>query len=218
MKAWLLGASGAWGRAFAVELVGRGYDLVALGRHDAPELSGWARDRGRSWTFVPFDLAAPDAAGLPSEVPDLVLVTAAATEGDVAQLVQANYVGVVRLVEHVLVGMRQRGRGRIGLLLGQNARLGLAGLAAYSASQAALWTWAEATQAELRASKERGVTLTRVFPPRTASATQAFLSARSGHRPRVHRPRPGPLLDGVLAGKSRVGRRPWLAALATAFR
>ena len=59
-----------------------------------------------------------------------------------------------------------------------------------------------------------GVTLTVVIPPRTASATQRYVARQSGHSPRLHEPDARGLLRGILAGRRRVGRRPWLAALA----
>ena len=51
--------------------------------------------------------------------------------------------------------MAARGSGRIGVLVPQNARLGLAGLGDLAAPQAALWTWAEALGEELRAAGRR---------------------------------------------------------------
>jgi hypothetical protein len=113
--------------------------------------------------------------------------------------------------------MLGRGRGRIAVLVPQNARLGLAGLGDFSAPQAALWTWCEARRDEL--AREAGeVSLTLVIPPRTASATQRFVAARSGHRARLSTPDASGLLRAILAGKRRAGRRPVLAALAMLVR
>ena len=107
--------------------------------------------------------------------------------------------------------------GRIGVLVPQNARLGLAGLGDFSAAQAALWTWCESRRGELDGDA-RHVSLTVVIPPRTASAAQRFVAERSGHRARLSPPDATPLVRAILAGKRRAGRRPWLAALAMLVR
>lgn len=215
MIAWVLGASGAWGRAMALDLSARGYDIVALGRRTLPEAQAWAAACGRVWEHLPFDLTAPSTTALPPTAPDVLICAGASTLGTRADLIQANYLAVAELADWALERMRARGAGRVGIFLGQNARLGMAGIGDYSASQAALWTWAESRQAELRGA---GVTLTRVIPPRTASPTQRFLAERSGHHAALGRPSSCELVDGILAGRRQVGRRPWLASLAMLLR
>ena len=217
MRAWICGASGAWGRAIALRLLRDGYDVVALGRRDVGELTAWATRLGRGWRYVPLDLTEVDVAALPREAPDLLFSAAIATAGDRATLVRANFLGPAAVIEHAIGLMEAAGAGRVGVLLGQNARLGLAGLGDVSAGQAALWTWCEAQQADL-ARRGSAVTLTRLIPPRTASSTQRLLAARSGHRPRLRRPDAGPLVAAVLAGSRRGGRRPVGAGLSTLFR
>ena len=199
----------------AIELLERGYDVVALGRSNPRALADWAASRGRAWSFARFDLADPCFRDLPTRAPDVLVCAAGVVDGDPTRLVQANYVAVSQLIRQTADGMRPRG-GRIGLFLPQNARLGLRGLGEYSAAYAALWTWAEAFQSELRC--ERKVTLTRVIPPRAASPTQRALVARSGRTARTHRPNAAPLVDAILSGRPRAGRPPWLAALSTALR
>jgi len=213
--AWVLGASGVWGRAVANELLDRGYDIVALGRTNPRALADWAASRARAWSFARFDLVDPCLRNLPTQAPDVLVCAAGVVDGDATRLVEANYVAVSQLIRWTGDGMRLRG-GRIGLFLPQNARLGLRGLGEYSAAYAALWTWAEAFQAELRC--ERKVTLTRVIPPRAASTTQRTLTDRSGRTVRTHRPEAAPLVDAILSGRPRAGRPPWLAALSTALR
>lgn len=217
MRAWIIGASGAWGRAIALRLLRDGYDVVALGRRDVGELVAWATRLGRGWQHVPLDLTHVDDAALPTDAPDILFCAAIATDGDRANLMQASFLGPAAVIEHAIDLMEAAGVGRIGVLLGQNARVGLAGLGDVSAGQAALWTWCEALQADLT---RRGstVTLTRLIPPRTASPTQRLLAARSGHRPRLRRPDAQPLVAAVLAGASRGGRRPIGAALSTLIR
>jgi NAD(P)-dependent dehydrogenase (short-subunit alcohol dehydrogenase family) len=213
--AWVLGASGVWGRAVAVELLDRGYDIVALGRSNPQALAEWAASRARDWSFARFDLVDPCLRDLPTHAPDVLVCAAGVIDGDAVRLVAANYVAVSQLIRQTADSMRLRG-GRIGLFLPQNARLGLRGLGEYSAAYAALWTWAEAFQAELRGDSK--VTLTRVIPPRAASTTQRVLAARSRRTMRTHRPQAAPLVDAILSGRPRAGRPPWLAALSTALR
>jgi NAD(P)-dependent dehydrogenase (short-subunit alcohol dehydrogenase family) len=223
--AWVLGASGTWGGAVARDLLGRGYDVVALGRHDAPAIAAAAAGIGRAWSFVELDLAKLDGAvvaaatveAMVGGVPDILVVCSAATGLDREASVRANYLAPATVVTEVLREMLARGSGRIGLFVGQNARLGLAGLADFSAAQGALWTWCEATRGGLDAAG-RGVTLTRVIPPRAASATQRWVADRSGHTARLHEPRAHDLVGAIMAGRRHAGRRPTLAALALLFR
>jgi short-subunit dehydrogenase len=227
--AWLTGATGAWGGAFARALLGAGYDVLALGRRDAPHLAARAGELGRTWGCVELDLAATVSladlrmaieATAPEPfrgVPDVLIHAAVSIDGDRATLAQTDYLAPAALVTEVSKAMLERGSGRIGVLVPQNARLGLAGLGDLAASQAALWTWSEARRGELERVGD-GVTLTVVIPPRTASATQRYVARQSGHSARLHEPDANGLLRGILAGRRRVGRRPWLAALAMVSR
>jgi short-subunit dehydrogenase len=222
MIAWIVGASGTWGGTMASELLEHGYDLVALGRTDVPALQARAGQLGKRWSFLALDLTSDSVGAVVEEalaggVPDVVLICSAATGSDRETLCRVNYLAPVVIIERASRAMAEAGRGRIGVFLGQNARLGMAGVGEFSASQGALWTWCEAFQAELAASA-RGVTLTRVIPPRAASGTQAWLVERSGHTASLHAPAARPLLNGLLAGKRRIGRRPVLAALAMLVR
>ncbi len=214
--AWITGASGAWGHAFAWALLEDGYDVIALGRHDTPDLAERAAALGRGWTSHRFDLATRRAP-LPEGVPDLLIHAAVSIEGGREALAQADYLAPVDLIESIARGMLRRGSGRIGVLVPQNARLGLAGLGDFSAAQAALWTWSEALRDDL-AKDPREVTLTLVIPGRTSSSTQRFVSERSGHGARLSTTDATPLLRSILAGDRRAGRRPWLAAMAMLFR
>ncbi len=214
--AWITGATGAWGGALASGLLDAGYDVVALGRRDAPELADRARGLGRRWTFAPFDLT-DLTPSLPAGTPDVLVHAAVSTRGDLAALATADYLAPAALIESVVMAMRDRGTGRIGVLVPQNARLGLAGLGDFSAAQAALWTWCEARRDEL-ARDPGDVSLTIVIPPRTASATQRFVAEASGHEARLGSPDATGLLRGILGGSRHAGRRPVLAALAMVFR
>jgi short-subunit dehydrogenase len=213
---WITGAGGAWGSAIARVLLDDGHDVVALGRHDVPALAEHANRLGRSWSFEPYDLAEPEAP-LPDGLPGVLVHAAVSTEGDRAALTQTNYLGPVALIDTVAQRMLRRGCGHIGVLVPQNARLGLAGLGDFSAPQSALWTWCEARRDEL-AADPRDVTLTVVIPGRTSSPTQRFVSERSGHQARLAPPAAGPIVRAILAGRRRAGRRPYLAAAAMLVR
>jgi short-subunit dehydrogenase len=227
--AWLTGATGAWGGAFGRSLLESGFDVLALGRHDATELAVLAARLGRAWGFLELDLATPPnledlqarvalmAPGALQAVPDVLVHAAISTIGDRAALATADYLAPAALIDEVSKVMLERDHGRIGVLVPQNGRLGLAGLADLSAPQAALWTWCESRRGELERAGP-GVTLTVVIPPRAASATQRYVAHQSGHSARLHEPDANGLLRGILAGRRRVGRRPWLAALAMIFR
>jgi NAD(P)-dependent dehydrogenase (short-subunit alcohol dehydrogenase family) len=227
--AWLTGATGAWGGAFGRALLESGFDVLALGRHDAPQLVARAGELGRTWGFVELDLSTPlDLEGLQARValmapvalqgtPDVLVHAAVSTDGDRAALTTADYLAPVTLIDDVTREMLERRSGRIGVLVPQNARLGLAGLADLSAPQAALWTWCESRRGELERGGP-GVTLTVVIPPRAASATQRYVARQSGHSARLQEPDARGLLRGILAGRRHVGRRPWLAALAMLVR
>ncbi len=225
MIAWVVGASGAWGHAVSRDLLSRGYDVVALGRHNCPDLAAEAKRLKRKWSFARLDLAASDrvAAGVAARkaikgagagIPDVLFLCAAVTGKDRETTVRSNYVVPASLIEQAAAVMTGHGGGRIGVFVAQNARLGMAGLGDYSAAQAALWTWCEAFRGELKTRHSR-VTLTRVIPPRTASPTQQWVSERSGHKARLHPPKAQAIVSAVLAGKRRAGRRPVLAALST---
>jgi len=214
--AWVTGASGSWGGAVTLELFRRGYDVAALGRHDVPALAAWAERVGRHWSFVPLDLSAGGAVAS-DETPDVLVHCAVSTEGDREALIRANYLAPTALLDTVADAMLKRGSGRIGVFMAQNARLGLEGLADYSAPQGALWTWCESLQEELEPI-EGAVTLTRVIPPRTSSAAQRFVTSRSGRTAKLYEPNAAPLVSAILAGKRRAGRRPLLVAAAMALR
>ena len=95
--AWLTGATGAWGGAFARALLEAGYDVLALGRRDAPDLAARAGELGRTWGFVELDLAATVSfadlrvaieATAPEPlrgVPDVLIHAAVSIDGDRAR-------------------------------------------------------------------------------------------------------------------------------------
>jgi len=223
--AWLTGATGAWGGAFALALLDSGYDVLTLGRRDTAALASQADELGRICGIVELDLSASASfaelrAAAPEPLrrtPDVFIHAAVSPEGDRAALVGADYLAPAALIDDVARAMLERGSGRMGVLVPQNARLGMAGLGDLSSAQAALWTWCEAKRDEL-AHGDRDVTLTVVIPPRTASATQRVVARQSGHSTRLSPADANGLLRTILAGRRHAGRRPILAALAMVFR
>ncbi len=212
--AWVSGASGFWGRKIILALLRRGWQVIALSRTEPLALMQWAEAQGHSLRWQPFDLARPDWQALEAlPTPGAAFHCAACLdESDFAGMVTVNVIHGIQLLETIITRMRVEGRGRLGVLLGQNGRLGLPGLAPFSATQGALWTWAEGTQRELKGCQ---IAISLVFPPRAPSALQQQLARHLNHPPRPKVPKTAdPLVAGVLAGKRRVGRKPWLAALA----
>ncbi|MCS6814240.1 MAG: NAD-dependent epimerase/dehydratase family protein [Cyanobacteria bacterium] len=244
--AWVTGATGFWGRNVTLSLLRLGWQVVALSRSEPADLMAWATSRNQSCRWVAFDLNAPDWGALAAlDTPQALFHCAVAWDTAIAPLLQPNVVTPIQLIETTLTRMQPTGYGRVGVFLGQNGRLGLPGLGHFSATQAALWTWAEAKSRDLLAHKSLtaattstitnlipsstlqhptlngstllpGFSLSLVFPPRAPSELQAQLAARLPKPPRM-KPPPNAdrLVRGVLQGKRRVGRRPWLAALAT---
>jgi len=152
----ITGCSTGIGRACAIEFARRGYEVVATGR-DAGDLA---------------DL--PVAAGLALDVTDDASVAAAVAEaGEIDVLVNnagitawgpvelvpvditrrvfdTNVVGVLRVTQRVLPGMRERRRGRI-VNVSSAALRGLPLLGTYAASKAALEVFTETLRLELEA-------------------------------------------------------------------
>lgn len=212
--AWVTGASGFWGRNVCLSLLRAGWRVRALSRTKPEDVIGWASANGREVAWAPLDLRTLDLeALLAGDAPHALFHCAALISDDLDAMLDVNFRAPVRLIDPTLARMQARGDGRIGVFMGQNARLGLPGLEQFSATQAALWTWAEARQRSLRGTQ---VTLTLVFPPRAPSRLQGELAARSGRRPKVSRHAGADkLVAAVLAGRRRAGRRPILAGLST---
>ena len=109
--------------------------------------------------------------------------------------------------------MQEAGEGRIGIFLGQNGRIGLPNLGHFSATQGAMWTWAES---QSRVASISNVSLSLVFPPRAPSDLQAQLAEKLSKPPKLStRPTADDLVKNVLLGYQRVGRRPIIAGIST---
>ncbi len=213
--AWVTGATGFWGRNVTLSLLRLGWQVVALTRAEPTQLLAWATSQGQHCRWVRFDLNTPDWDTIATlEPPHALFHCAVAWEDTIEPLLQANVATPIHLISFTLTQMQALDSGRIGVFLGQNGRLGLPNLGHFSATQAALWTWAEATSRELTTSPTLSLSL--VFPPRAPSDLQTTLASRLVKPPKLKRPPTADrLVRGVLSGQRRVGRRPWLAALAT---
>lgn len=174
--AWITGASSGIGRALAVRLAERGWQVAASAR-DAGALAALAAEAPqhiRAWPLDVTDAAATGrAAALIVEAMgplELCIFNAgtyrrdsAATfaAGDVRALIEVNLMGVVHGLDAVLPAMLARRGGRIAVVSSLAGEVGLPGAAAYAVSKAALIRMCEALQPELRAA---GVALSIVKP------------------------------------------------------
>jgi len=215
--AWVTGATGYWGRKFSLALLRQGWSVIALCRSEPRELLSWAEAQGGQFSWCPFDFEDPDYLekldSLPT--PQALFHCSALYDESLERMFSVNVFQPVKLISQVQARMAQQGGGRIGILLGQNGRLGLPGLGAFSATQGALWTWAEATARSWRKGHEN-LSLTLVFPPRAPSRLQGSLAHALGKtvrlKPLKHADE---LVHAVLSGAPLCGRRPLIAGLLT---
>jgi NADP-dependent 3-hydroxy acid dehydrogenase YdfG len=210
--AWVTGGSGFWGRNVSLCLLRKNWQVTVLCRSEPKDLIAWAKAQNQMLQWQAFDLVNPDWDSLPA-APQALFHCAGGWDEELAVMWQTNVAAPMQLIEQVLPHMQAAGQGQIGVFLGQNGRIGLPGLGKFSATQAALWTWAEA---QSRSLKDSPISLSLVFPPRAPSTLQAQLAQQLTKPPKIKRqPQAEPLVAGVLAGRRRVGRWPWLAAMST---
>ena len=220
--ALVTGASSGIGRAIAVELASRKFDLVLTARREArlqtlgAEL---ARLYGVGTTVVAIDLAAPQAATeLHDRVCEMdpsidVLVNSAGVgnHGDFAstdwlvehRMIQLNIVALTELTKLVLAGMLGRRAGRILNVASTAAFKPGPFYAVYAATKAYVLSFSEALQQELSGT---GVTATALCP---GSTSTSFASAAGIQRKRLLRLLPTMRPDvvarcavkGLLAGR-----------------
>lgn len=215
--AWVSGASGYWGRKTVMSLLRRNWQVIALSRQEPKDLPAWAIAQQKSLFWQPLDLEAPDWTSalddLPS--PQAMFHCIATFDEEFERMLRVNVVQSSRLIELAADRMQTLQAGRIGVFLGQNGRLGMPGLGTFSATQGALWTWSEA-KARLLKQHHPDVKLSLVFPERAPSHLQGQLAQRLDRAVKLNPPETADdLVQGVLAGKKRVGRKPLLAGLST---
>lgn len=215
--AWVSGASGYWGRKTVMSLLRRNWQVIALSRQEPKDLPAWAIAQQKSLFWQPLDLEALDWATMLNDLPSpqAMFHCAAMFDEDFERMLRVNVVQSARLIELAADRMQTLQAGRIGVFLGQNGRLGLPGLGTFSATQGALWTWSEA-KAKLLKQHHPDVKLSLVFPERAPSRLQGELAQRLDRTVKLNPPETADdLVQGVLAGKKRVGRKPLFAGLST---
>ncbi|KJH72660.1 SDR family NAD(P)-dependent oxidoreductase [Aliterella atlantica] len=212
--AWVTGATGFWGRNVVLSLLRLDWRVVALTRSKPEELMAWARSQNKELVWQHCDLQNFFLQQLQELEPPSALFHCAAIFDSIATMMQVNVISPIGIIESVLPAMQATGEGRIGIFLGQNGRIGLPNLGYFSATQGALWTWAESQSRTL--AQQGNVSLSLVFPPRAPSDLQAQLAEKLSKPPKLStRPTADDLVKKVLLGHRRVGRRPILAGIST---
>jgi short-subunit dehydrogenase len=173
------GASSGLGAALAKELAARGWrvgliarrsELLAQTKQEIVDGGGAAEtftadvtDNAQVVTAIesftdslgPIELAIACAGFAPPET-----VRPIAT-GDIRQMIEVNYLGVVHTLAAALPGMLDRGHGHLAAVSSLAAYKGLPSMCGYSASKAAVNTFLEGLRLELRGS---GVAVTTLCP------------------------------------------------------
>lgn len=212
--AWVTGATGFWGQNVVLSLLRLDWRVVALTRSEPEELIVWARSQNKELVWQHCDLQNFSLQQLQELEPPSALFHCAAIFDSIETMMQVNVISPIGIIESVLPAMQATGEGRIGIFLGQNGRIGLPNLGHFSATQGALWTWAESQSRAL--APQGNVSLSLVFPPRAPSDLQAQLAEKLSKLPKLTtRPTADDLVKNVLLGHRRVGRRPILAGIST---
>lgn len=212
--AWVTGATGFWGRNVVMSLLRLDWRVVALTRSEPEELVVWARSQNKELVWQHCDLQNFSLQQLQELEPPSALFHCAAIFDSIETMMQVNVISPIEIIESVLPSMQATGEGRIGIFLGQNGRIGLPSLGHFSATQGAMWTWAESQSRAL--APQGNVSLSLVFPPRAPSDLQAQLAEKLSKPPKLStRPTADKLVEKVLLGHRRVGRRPILAGIST---
>jgi len=209
--AWVTGATGFWGRNVVMSLLRLDWRVVALTRSPPEDLIVWARSQNKELVWQKCDLRLLQ---LPELETPSALFHCAAVFDTLEIMMQVNVISPIQLIESVLPQMQATGEGRIGIFLGQNGRIGLPNLGHFSATQGAMWTWAESQSRTL--APLGNVSLSLVFPPRAPSDLQGKLAEKLSKPPKLStRPTADDLVKNVLLGHQCVGRRPVLAGIST---
>lgn len=215
--AWVSGASGYWGRKTVMSLLRLNWQVIALSRQEPKDLPAWAIAQHKSLFWQPLDLEAPDWPTALEELPgpQALFHCVGLFDDDFERMLRVNVVESAKLIDLAAERMQAQQMGRIGIFLGQNGRMGMPGIGPFSATQGALWTWAEAKSRTLK-KQSPDITVSLVFPERAPSHLQGQLAERMDRKIKLNPPETADdLVQGVLAGHKRVGRKPWVAGLLT---
>ena len=171
----------------------------------------WARSQSNQLIWRCCDLRSLQ---LPELETPSALFHCAAVFDTLETMMQVNVIAPIQLIESVLPRMQTADEGRIGVFLGQNGRIGLPNLGHFSATQGALWTWAESQSRTL--APLGNVSLSLVFPPHAPSDLQGKIAEKLSKPPKLLTlPTADDLVKNLLSGHRRVGRRPILAGIST---
>jgi len=214
----ITGASSGIGAALALEAADEGARVALLARRvdELEEIARQVRDRGGEALVTPVDVTShqnvKDAFSAIREewgTPDVVVANAGVGRpssikkmrmGEIEQLFQVNFFGVLYTADAVIQGMIERGSGRFAAVSSLAGWRGLPLSGSYSASKAAVTAWMESSRIELKGS---GVELTTIHPGFVRTAMTAknrfpmpFLMD-AGKASRI-------IYRGILAGQSEV--------------
>lgn len=158
--ALVTGAGRGLGRAVALELAARGFEVVATMRDPAaaPQLAEEAAARGGRLRVERLDVTRPDTIRVPDGL--RVLVNNAGTDGAYLpvehapaalwrDLFETNVFGVVELTRRAIPALRASGGGVVCNVTSCSYLLGVPFFAAYRASKAAIGAFGESLAAEL---------------------------------------------------------------------
>jgi short-subunit dehydrogenase len=179
LSALITGASSGIGRALALELAARGYDLgLAARRLDALEqLAGEIRQRNPARRIELRRLDVTDYDDVPKAIDELAtalggldVVIANAGVGSTGSIgnghaqadravIETNLLGAMATIDAAVALFLRHGRGQIVVISSVAAFRGLPGSAPYSASKAAIAVYADALRAELHGTPIKVTTL-----------------------------------------------------------
>lgn len=159
---WVTGASSGLGKATAEAFAAAGWQVIGGAR----SFTGAPTETENDFHRLPLDVTSPEsceafaakALQISPQVDALVCAAAVlvlgscenTSCGEYSRVLETNFVGTTRMVQHALPLMRQQGYGRIILFSSINGLLGIPFQSAYTASKHAMEGYAECLAMETR--------------------------------------------------------------------